>query len=80
MGDTLLKDDIVTPAPKVVADKTSFPAILYVLPVAISKFSLDLSDVEALFQTNVFLFPVEPIPIPAPSSNKSLVAVVPIPI
>jgi hypothetical protein len=52
---------------------------LYVFPVAISKFSLDFNEVEVLFQTNVFLFPVEPIPIPAPSSIKSLVAVVPIP-
>jgi hypothetical protein len=40
-----------------------------------------LSDVEVLFQVKVFLFgPVEPIPIPAPSKTRSLIAVVPIPI
>ena len=42
---TLVKEELTTAEPSVVAERTSVPFILYVLPDAIFKFSLDLSEV-----------------------------------
>ena len=42
---TLVSEELTTPDPRVVAERTSVPSILYVLPEARFRFSLDLSEV-----------------------------------
>lgn len=45
---TLVKDEFVTPAPRVVAERTEFPSIWYTFSTCKLKFSLDLSAVFVL--------------------------------
>ena len=76
---TLVSEELVTPVPNVVDVKTSVPFILYDLPEVRSQFSLDLREVDELFQRIVFRIAAEPIPIPPPSSKIFVPTVVAIP-
>lgn len=64
---TLVNEDVVTPDPRVLFERTSVPLILYVLPVAMSKFSEDVQAAVELTQLRVLS--VAPlIVIPPPSA------------
>ena len=71
-GDTFFKLESVTPAPSEVPESTVFPSILYTLPSSTLIFSLKRIDSEIKFHSIVFIIFSEPIPIPAPSSKRSL--------
>ena len=71
-----VNEELTTLEPRVLAERTSVPSILYVLLEARFKFSLDLSEV-FVWSYNKVLF--GPIWIPAPSARASVVAVVAMP-
>ena len=66
---TLVNDELTTPAPRLFAERTPAPLILYLLPDARSKCSLDFNASDEFSYLINFLIPVEPIPIPAPSNS-----------
>ena len=74
-----VREELTTPLPSVVDDKTSVPLILNVLPEARSQLSLDLSEEDELFQVIVLRILAEPIPIPPPSRMAFVPTVVAIP-
>ena len=76
---TEVSDELVTPLPKVVLESTSVPLILYVFPTLRLKFSLDFNELLLFAHCIVFLIPIEPIPIPAPSRSAFVPTVVAIP-
>ena len=77
---TEVNEELTIPDPRPFADKTPLPLILYLLPDARSKCSLDFNASDELSHVSVFLILSEPIPIPAPSRRRLVPAVVAIPI
>ena len=71
--------ELTTPAPRPFAEITPVPLILYLLPDARSKCSLDFNASDEFSYLINFLIPTEPIPIPAPSNNAFVNAVDAIP-
>ena len=68
---TEVREEIVTPVPRVVELKTGTSPIWYDFPAPTFKFSLDFNDFESFCHSKVFWIDVEPIPIPAPSNKAS---------
>ncbi len=76
---TEVNDELTIPEPRVVELKTPVPLISYCLPETRFQSSLDVKALAELFQVIVLRIPVEPIPIPAPSSKEFVATVVAIP-
>jgi hypothetical protein len=67
---TEVKEELVTPEPRVVEDNTLVPLISYCFPEVRFQSSLEVNAEALLFQVIVLRILGEPIPIPAPSRSK----------
>ena len=77
---TDVKEEFVTPLPRVAELNTDVPLISYCLPDTRLQSSLEVNAEALLFHVIVLRILAEPIPIPAPSRSKLVHAVVAIPI